>query len=43
MFGRATLFSALVFFILFGILGMKYFDFLEAKNQQEPSSLTSSQ
>ncbi len=43
MFERATVFSALVFFILFGILGMKYFDFLEAKNQPEPTSVTSSQ
>ncbi len=43
MFERATIFSTLVLFILFGFIGIKYFDFIEAKNQQSPSSVTSLQ
>jgi hypothetical protein len=45
MFERATIFSSIFIFIFFGILGHKYFDFIEAKNQANPAatSITSSQ
>jgi hypothetical protein len=42
MFERATIFSTIFILIFFGVLGYKYFDFLEAKNQANPAtSLTS--
>lgn len=31
MFERAAIFSAIFIFIVFGILGIKYLDFMEAK------------
>ncbi len=33
MFERATVFSAIIVFILFTIVGVKYFNFLQEKNQ----------
>ncbi len=33
MFERATVFSAIFAFILFGIIGHKYYQFMEAKAQ----------
>lgn len=42
MFERATAFSAVVFFILFCIAGHKYIKFMEAKNPDSPTSITSS-
>jgi hypothetical protein len=42
MFERATIFSTIFIFIFFAILGYKYFDFVEAKNQTNPAiSITS--
>jgi hypothetical protein len=42
MFERATIFSTIFIFVFFGVLGYKYFEFVEAKNQAEPAtSLTS--
>jgi Tfp pilus assembly major pilin PilA len=33
MFERATIFSAVFIFIVFGIIGLKYYQFIEHKNQ----------
>lgn len=41
MFERATAFSAIFIFIVFGMIGLKYLDFLEAQNQPVSSSVTS--
>jgi hypothetical protein len=41
MFERATIFSSIFIFIFFGILGHKYFDFIEGKNQTNPATATS--
>lgn len=42
MFERAALFSALFAFILFGVVGMKYLEFMEAKNQADSTAVTNS-
>ena len=42
MFERATVFSALVALIFFGVLGNKYLDFMVAKNIATPTSANSS-
>ena len=42
MFEKATLFSAIFVFITFGIVGIKYFDFLESKNQATKISVIDS-
>jgi hypothetical protein len=34
MFERATVFSAIFIFIFFGMIGSKYLNFMEAKNQE---------
>jgi hypothetical protein len=39
MFERATIFSTIFIFIFFAILGYKYFDFVEAKNQSAISEV----
>ena len=39
MFEKATAFSAVFIFIIFGIVGIKYLDFLESKNQATETSL----
>ena len=39
MFEKATAFSAIFIFIVFGIVGIKYLDFLESKNQATKTSL----
>jgi hypothetical protein len=42
MFERATIFSTIFILIFFSVLGYKYFDFLEAKNQaNSATSITS--
>ena len=41
MFERATIFSALVVLILFGILGTKYLEFMIAKDSATPTSANS--
>lgn len=43
MFERATAFSAVVCLIVFGILGNKYLEFMEAKNQTDSTPITSTQ
>ena len=43
MFERATAFSAVVCLVLFGILGNKYLEFMEAKSQADSASVTSTQ
>ena len=43
MFERATAFSAVVCLILFGILGNKYLNFMEAKSQDGSASVTRTQ
>lgn len=42
MFERATIFSALLVLIFFGVLGIKYVEFMEAKSQANSTSATSS-
>jgi hypothetical protein len=42
MFERATVFSAIFIFIIFGMLGSKYLNFMEAKAQESSTSVTSS-
>ena len=42
MFERATIFSALVILILFGVLGTKYLEFMVAKDSATPTSVNSS-
>jgi hypothetical protein len=42
MFERATAFSAIFIFVVFGMIGSKYLNFMEAKNQEAATSLTSS-
>lgn len=42
MFERATAFSAIFIFIVFGMLGSKYLNFMEAKAQEASTSVTSS-
>ncbi|MEM7594184.1 MAG: hypothetical protein AAF383_22175 [Cyanobacteria bacterium P01_A01_bin.83] len=42
MFERATIFSALLVLIFFGILGIKYVKFMEAQSQANSTSATSS-
>jgi hypothetical protein len=42
MFERATVFSAIFIFIVFGLLGSKYLNFMEAKAQDASTSVTSS-
>ena len=42
MFERATAFSAIFIFIVFGIVGLKYLTFMEAKNLGGSISATSS-
>ncbi len=41
MFERATIFSALVILILFGVLANKYLDFMVAKDSATPTSVNS--
>ena len=41
MFERAAIFSALFMFIIFGILGMKYLDFMVSKAQVNPTTVIS--
>lgn len=43
MFERATAFSAIIVFVLFGIVGTKYLDFMKAQSQDRLDSVTSSQ
>ena len=43
MFERATAFSAIFVFVAFSIASMKYIEFMEAKNQSDSPSVTSSQ
>ena len=43
MFAKATVFSAVLVFILFGIAGIKYMQVMQAKNQPSPAVSTSSQ
>ena len=38
MFEKATAFSAILTFVIFAIAGVKYFDFLETKNQVTKTS-----
>jgi hypothetical protein len=42
MFERATAFSAIFIFIVFGIVGLKYLNFMEANNPGSSISATSS-
>ncbi|MEN9567619.1 MAG: hypothetical protein RLZZ69_2815 [Cyanobacteriota bacterium] len=42
MFERATAFSAIFIFIVFGMIGLKYLNFMEAKSQGDSISVTSS-
>ena len=42
MFERATIFSALIVLIFFGVLADKYLDFMTAKNSATPASANSS-
>lgn len=42
MFERATIFSALIVLIIFGILGTKYLEFMVAKDSATPTSANSS-
>jgi hypothetical protein len=42
MFERATAFSAIFIFIVFGMIGSKYMKFMEAKDQAASTSVTSS-
>ena len=39
MFERAIIFSAIFIFIVFGIIGLKYYQFIENKNQVAISQL----
>ena len=43
MFERATVFSAIFIFIVFGIIGLKYLDLMEARNQDDSTAVTTSQ
>ncbi len=43
MFEKATLFSAVFIFIVFGMVGIKYFNFLEAKNKVTKTSINHQQ
>jgi len=43
MFERATVFSAIFIFIVFGIIGQKYLDFMKARSQGGSSPITSTQ
>lgn len=43
MFERATAFSAVVCLIVFGILGNKYLEFMEAKNTANSTSAITTQ
>ena len=43
MFERATIFSAILAFVMFGMVGVKYFNFLENKNQVTKTSITTEQ
>ena len=43
MFERATAFSAIFIFIVFGIAGSKYLNFMEARSEGGSTSATSSQ
>lgn len=42
MFERATAFSAVLIFLIFGIVGLKYLDFLETKTQSVSTAVTNS-
>ena len=42
MFERATIFSALVILIFFGVLGNKYLNFMATKNIATPTSANTS-
>lgn len=43
MFERATVFSAILVFLIFGFVSKKYFQIVEARNQDTPTISTSSQ
>ena len=43
MFERATAFSAIFIFIVFGMVGQKYLDFMEAKSQSRSTSVTTTE
>ncbi|MEL6908722.1 MAG: hypothetical protein AAFR62_21180 [Cyanobacteria bacterium J06629_2] len=43
MFERATAFSAIFIFIVFGMIGSKYLDFMEVKNQDTLTPVTITQ
>ena len=43
MFERATAFSAIFIFIVFGLVGQKYLDFMEARSQGGSTPITSTQ
>ncbi len=43
MFERAAIFSALLIFISFGIVGLKYLELMEAKAQGNSTAVTSTQ
>jgi hypothetical protein len=42
MFERATAFSAIFIFIIFGMIGLKYLNLMEVKSQGDSISVTSS-
>ena len=42
MFERATAFSAILVFLSFNIVGLRYLDLMQSKNQEEPTPVTSS-
>lgn len=42
MFERATAFSAIFIFIVFGVVGSKYLNYMEAKTQGEANALSTS-
>jgi hypothetical protein len=39
MFERATVFSTILISLIFGIIGLKYLDFIESKNQLTKTSI----
>lgn len=40
MFERATMFSAVLFFMIFAFVGLKYYQFMAAKSQPTPTLST---
>ena len=43
MFEKATIFSSIFIFTVFGIVGIKYYQFLDAKNQVTQTSISNEQ